>query len=116
MATSEFIFNGISYEDDLVYIPVVTPVMKQLHLLFPTMFTPFVLKHQVIYLAVIIGVTIITLFIGKILGPVDSEADCESDILDLDFSEIIAGGVKKGKAGSSIAYEKIEKEEEGGDM
>jgi hypothetical protein len=50
MANSEFGFAGINLDEDTFEIPILTPILKILHMWLPTIFTPFILKVSLIFI------------------------------------------------------------------
>jgi hypothetical protein len=50
MAKSEFGFAGINLDEDTLEIPILTPILKVLHMWLPTIFTPFILKVSLIFI------------------------------------------------------------------
>ena len=111
MATKELIYNGFSYEEDLVFIPIITPLLKKLHLIFPTMFTPFVLKHHIVFLSVCLLITIIVLILQCIFTALDAIPVYEKDILETDFRDFFGSkNLSKRKfsdEGDGKLYEKV---------
>lgn len=106
MATSELIFNGISYEEDVIFIPFLTPLLKQLHLIFPTMFAPFVLKHQLIFVGITLGIAILSLILHAIFTPYDVMPTYEKEILEADFRDFFgSGSLKKRKLSNDVNHE-----------
>lgn len=115
MATTEFLYNGISYEDDIVHIPILSPMLKQLHLIFPTMFVPFILKHQIIFFIVTLGVTILCLILQAILTPYEAIPTYEKEVLEADFRDFFGSKTLKKRKSSNDEteheYQKVDGKE-----
>jgi hypothetical protein len=74
MATKQFTYSGFSYDEDVIEIPIISFLVKKLHLLLPSMFAPVILKHQVILFLVSL---VLYLFVGVV--------QCFAKIEDIDF-------------------------------
>lgn len=49
MAKRDLEFAGVNIEEDTIYIPFLTQIFKELHVYFPTLFHPFILKTMFIF-------------------------------------------------------------------
>ena len=56
MATKPFVYDGLSYNEDVVNITYVSAGLEQLHLWMPSLFTAIFFKHYVTFGIVFVAV------------------------------------------------------------
>jgi len=71
MAAREFTFKYIKLEEDTIYIPVCTDILKFLHRILPTVFLPFILKPFLYFSLVILFAGIASKLISWLSGTVE---------------------------------------------
>lgn len=101
MATKEFVYSGFSYEEDVINIPILSNLMKKLHLIFPNMFLPLIIKHQFTIFLVSLILFFVFFFLQLMIKPEEVEF-----ITEKDFFKIEAKSTKD-KNKKELNYQKV---------
>ena len=98
MINQELKYEGLSYKDDIIHIPVLDSFLKVLHLAFPSLFVPFVTKLLVILLVCSLVVLALAKMASKTLATsgLETSLDDVGKISEESQEQIIFNAIDQG--------------------